>query len=45
MIKKYSSIFFDLDDTLLDFKAAEKAAVKKVLERNGLPCSEEAVKN
>lgn len=44
MIKKYSSIFFDLDDTLLDFKAAEKAAVRKVLERNGLPSSEEAVK-
>lgn len=40
MIKKYSSIFFDLDDTLLDFKAAEKSAVQKVLSRNGLPCDD-----
>ncbi len=40
----YTSIFLDLDDTLLDFKAAESFAIQKVLARNGLPSDNEAVK-
>lgn len=38
---KYSTILFDNDDTLLDFKAAEYAALKKMMIANGLPFSEE----
>ena len=34
---KYTSLFLDLDDTLLDFKMAEAYAIEKVLKRNGLP--------
>lgn len=40
----YTSLFLDLDDTLLDFRRAEAFAVQKVLARNGLPCDEAAVK-
>lgn len=43
-MKKYTSIFFDLDDTLLDFKAAEKSAVTKVLAAHSLPHDEASVK-
>ncbi len=43
-MKKYSSIFLDLDNTLLDFNMAEKVAVKKVLQKYKLPHNEEAVK-
>lgn len=41
---KYTSLFLDLDNTLLDFNMAEKVAVKKVLKAHSLPCDEEAVK-
>ena len=34
---KYNIILFDADDTLLDFKLAEKTAIKQVLEFHGLP--------
>ena len=40
-MKVYSSIFFDLDNTLLDFHKAENRAIKKVLSKHGLPASEE----
>lgn len=36
-MSKYSVIFFDLDNTLLDFNAAEKNAIKNVLKLHGLP--------
>ncbi len=41
---KYTSLFLDLDNTLLDFNMAEKVAVKKVLEKHNLPCDDFAVK-
>ncbi len=43
-MKKYTSIFFDLDDTLLDFKAAERSAVTKVLAAHSLPHDDLSVK-
>ncbi len=41
---KYTSLFLDLDNTLLDFNMAEAVAVRKVLAQYGLPCDDEAVK-
>lgn len=40
----YTSLFLDLDDTLLDFKAAEAYAIHRVLKNNSLPCDGEAVR-
>ena len=40
-MKIYTSIFFDLDNTLLDFYKAENRAIKKVLSKHGLPATEE----
>lgn len=40
-MKKYSTILFDADETLLDFPAAEKASLKKVCEKFGITYSEE----
>lgn len=40
----YTSLLLDLDDTLLDFKAAEAKAIRKVLKNNSLPCDDEAVR-
>lgn len=40
----YTSLFLDLDDTLLDFKAAEAFAVRQVLKNNSLPCDDQAVR-
>ena len=39
----YTSLLLDLDDTLLDFKAAETHAIRGVLENNSLPSNDEAV--
>ncbi len=39
----YRYLLFDLDDTLLDFKASEKAAVCKVLAKHGIDHSDETV--
>jgi len=36
-MKPYQTLLFDVDDTLLDFGAAEKAALRKLLEDLGLP--------
>lgn len=41
---KYTSLFLDLDNTLLDFNKAEAMAVRRVLAKHGLPCDDEAVK-
>jgi len=40
-MKKF--IFIDLDDTVYDFKASERAALSATLERCGLPVTEEAL--
>ncbi len=40
-MKKYSTILFDADETLLDFPAAEKASLEKVCEKFGIFYSEE----
>lgn len=41
MIKKYTTILFDADDTLLDFKKAEHSALCKVLTEYGIPATTE----
>lgn len=40
-MKKYTTILFDADETLLDFPAAEKASIQKVCEKFGIAYSEE----
>ena len=42
-MKKYEFLFFDLDDTILDFGAAEAAAYTRALELHGVPFSEALV--
>ena len=39
----YTSLFLDLDNTLLDFNKAEAHAIRKVLDAHGLPSDESAV--
>ena len=39
----YTSLLLDLDDTLLDFKAAEAFAIRQVLKANSLPSDDNAV--
>ncbi len=41
---KYTSLFLDLDNTLLDFNKAEYYAAKKLFEKYGLPCDDNAIK-
>lgn len=36
-MKKYTTLYFDLDNTLLDFYRSEKWAIKQVLALHGLP--------
>lgn len=38
---KYTTLFFDADDTLLDFKECERSALQKVFEKYGLLFNEE----
>ena len=38
------NILFDLDDTLFDFHAAEKKAIKRTFETLGVPATEEVLK-
>ena len=40
-MRKYTTLLFDADETLLDFPASEKAALKKVFEVFGIDYSEE----
>lgn len=40
----YTSLFLDLDNTLLDFKMAETVAIRKVLKKYSLPYDDSAVK-
>ncbi|MCQ2455703.1 MAG: YjjG family noncanonical pyrimidine nucleotidase [Clostridia bacterium] len=44
MIKKYTTVFFDLDNTLFDFLKSENKAVKNALRKNGLPHDEKTAK-
>lgn len=41
MNKKYTTLLFDLDDTLLDFGKAEDNAITKIFERYGIPLTDE----
>lgn len=34
---RYTTLLFDVDDTLLDFQAAESQALKALFEKEGLP--------
>lgn len=38
---KYTTLLFDLDDTLMDFKKAEENAIEKLLLKYSLPATEE----
>lgn len=42
-MKKYTTLLFDADGTLLDFKADEKAALLKVMKLYSIECSDENV--
>ena len=44
MIKRYTTLLFDLDNTLLDFSKTENRAIKSTLFINGLPNDEETAK-
>lgn len=41
---EYTSLFLDLDNTLLDFNKAEEWAISTVLKEYGLPCDQKTVK-
>lgn len=43
-MNNYTSLFIDLDNTLLDFSLAEKVAIRKVLIKHNLPSDDAAVK-
>jgi 2-haloacid dehalogenase len=40
-LKKYRTLLFDADDTLLDFKAAEKKALHMLFEEQNIPLTDE----
>ena len=40
-MKKYQTLFFDVDDTLLDFGAAENAALRMLFEDQNIPFTDE----
>ncbi|MEG1049963.1 MAG: hypothetical protein RSE24_05415, partial [Oscillospiraceae bacterium] len=39
----YNCLLLDLDDTLLSFKASEDMAIRKVLEKNEIPTTQENI--
>lgn len=41
---KYTSLFLDLDNTILDFNKAEASAIRCVLQMHNLPCNDNIVK-
>ena len=43
-MKKYTTLYFDLDNTLLDFHAAEREALTSLLKLHNIPFSEEEIK-
>ena len=42
-MKKYTTLYFDLDNTLLDFSAAENMAIRKLFNLHNLPISDEMI--
>ena len=42
-MKKYTTLYFDLDNTLLDFSAAEHKAIRQLLSLHNLPITDEIV--
>lgn len=42
-MKKYTTLYFDLDNTLLDFSAAENKAIRKLFTLHNLPVSDERI--
>lgn len=42
-MKKYTTLYFDLDNTLLDFSAAEYSAIRKLFTLHNLPISDENI--
>ncbi|NYE09553.1 FMN phosphatase YigB (HAD superfamily) [Bacillus niacini] len=44
-MKEYKTLFFDVDDTLLDFAAAEKLALQLLFEEQNIPLTSEIVEN
>ena len=40
-MKKYKTLLFDVDDTLLDFQKAEKVALRVLFEEKGIPLTDE----
>ncbi|HFK1545629.1 YjjG family noncanonical pyrimidine nucleotidase [Bacillus albus] len=40
-MKKYKTLLFDVDDTLLDFQKAEKLALRMLFEERGIPLTKE----
>lgn len=42
-MKKYTTLYFDLDNTILDFTSAEYKAIRKLLALYGLPVDDEIV--
>lgn len=42
-MKKYTTLLFDLDNTLLDFTRAEYLCIKELFRINSLPCDDKAI--
>ena len=42
-MKKYTTLYFDLDNTILDFTATEHNAVEQLLKLHNLPVSDEII--
>ncbi len=42
---RYTTLLFDVDDTLLDFQAAESQALKALFEKEGLPFTSDKEKH
>ncbi len=40
-MKKYKTLLFDVDDTLLDFQKTEKVALRMLFEEKGIPLTSE----
>lgn len=43
-MKKYTTLFLDMDNTILDFSASERYAIRQLFVNYGLPCGDKAVK-
>ena len=42
-MKKYTTLYFDLDNTILDFTATEYNAITQLLKMHNLPVSDEII--